>query len=92
ARSGRGSALRVQRAEAEVWRCYLSGELRQLRALSSRSFSSQVQTRGPASGDGVSPWGGASGTSLAELSDRAGFLPRPEVFDERLKPGPKPRS
>jgi len=87
ARSGRGSALRVQRAEAEVWRCYLSGELRQLRALSSRSFSSQVQTRGPASGDGVSPWGGASGTSLAELSDRAGFLPRPEVFDERLKPG-----
>lgn len=64
----------------------LRGNLRCFGLKSHRVFSTDVQARGTAPGSGIAPLDGRAG-SLAELSDRAGFLPKPEAFDERLKPG-----
>lgn len=57
-----------------------------LRALprAGRCFSAVAPVRG-SDGDQLQRGGGEA--SLAELSERAGFLPKPEAFDERLKPG-----
>lgn len=54
-----------------------------------RSFSdvkSSVLTSAGADGI-VLPPGAGGASSLAELSERAGYIPRPEAHDERLKPG-----
>jgi len=50
-----------------------------------RFLSTEVQ-RSTGPGASVAPLDGTAG-SLAELSERAGYLPRPDTFDERLKPG-----
>lgn len=50
-----------------------------------RYTSSSVERSGLGAGTALQP--GTREASLAELSQRAGFLPKPEAFDERLKPG-----
>mmetsp|Transcript_79779 Transcript_79779/g.165784 ORF Transcript_79779/g.165784 Transcript_79779/m.165784 type:complete len:370 (+) Transcript_79779:117-1226(+) len=67
------------------------------RVIAARAFSDVATQQAQQSGSAVQPaWltnsaatsgQGGSGSSLAQLQDQAGFLPRPEEFDERLKPG-----
>lgn len=74
-----GGAARLRRC-AQTWRA-LGGLQRQTFA------SSSVQPVAPQASRGVQPFGLEQGSSLAELAERGSFLPKPELFDERLKPG-----
>jgi len=60
------------------------GPMLQLRHLAAQS---SVPTVRGAGGDAVSLEGVAGETSLEQLSERAGFVPRPDVYDEKIKPG-----
>eukprot|EP00929_Paragymnodinium_shiwhaense_P120725 TRINITY_DN92759_c0_g1_i1.p1 TRINITY_DN92759_c0_g1~~TRINITY_DN92759_c0_g1_i1.p1 ORF type:complete len:365 (+),score=66.24 TRINITY_DN92759_c0_g1_i1:53-1147(+) len=49
--------------------------------------SSTAVTPGAAGGLPTAPADVNDASSLASLSERAGYVPRPEMYDERLKPG-----
>lgn len=61
-------------------------------ALLPRCCAASASSPGPTSSPAVARAPGAAlgvprGASLAELSQRGGLIPKPETFDERLKPG-----
>eukprot|EP00933_Yihiella_yeosuensis_P072796 TRINITY_DN81328_c0_g1_i1.p1 TRINITY_DN81328_c0_g1~~TRINITY_DN81328_c0_g1_i1.p1 ORF type:complete len:368 (-),score=79.83 TRINITY_DN81328_c0_g1_i1:126-1172(-) len=74
-------------------RCQRQLPLRRLRtrltplAYRTLATSTEVTPQSSHGAGGIAPLEGGRGSSLAELSERAGYLPQPEAFDERLKPG-----
>lgn len=84
---GRSSSLAVQSRLLALSPAALQVAARRAAASVPQPSSAPVQLAWASAGGALSPDGLHGGGSLAQLQERAGFLPRPEEFDERLKPG-----